>query len=78
MNLTTIQLRTDTKKKLEQKKLHPRESYDQVIRRVLEEDETPSMEEMFRLADTLPQKRRYTTKEIVNLSHEWRKGCRIS
>lgn len=72
MNLTTIQLKEETRKKLEVKKLHPRESYDAVLQRMLEADSIPSMEEMFRKADSMKQKREYTTEEIVKLTHELR------
>ena len=72
MNLTTIQVREETRKKLEMKKAHPRESYDSVIQSILESESTPSMEEMFRIGDSLKQKRHYTTEEIIKLSHELR------
>jgi len=61
-----------TKKKLESKKLHPRESYDSVIKRILESENIPTMESMFRQGDNLKEKKRYTTKEIIDLSHELR------
>ena len=70
MKLTTVQLYEDTKKKLEMKKTHPRESYDSVIRRVIESEEIPSMEEMFEKGDKIKQRRSYSTKEIIKLSHE--------
>lgn len=63
----------DTRHKLENKKVHPRESYDSVLRRMLENEEIPSMEEMFRLRDKLRQKKRYTTKEVIELTHELRR-----
>ena len=72
MNLTTIQVREETRKQLERKKVHPRESYDAVLQRMLEADNIPSMEEMFRKADSMKQKREYTTEEIVKLTHELR------
>lgn len=72
LKLSTIQLYEDTKKKLENKKIYPRESYDSVIKRVLETEKLPSMEEMFRYGDKLKQKKRYTTNEIINLSHSLR------
>lgn len=61
-----------TKKKLESKKLHPRESYDSVIKRILESENIPTMESMFRQGDNLKEKKKYTTKEIIDLSHELR------
>ena len=72
MNLTTIQLKQDTKKKLDQRKEHPRESYDEVIQRVLKEDEIPSMEEMFRLCDQVKQDKIYSTEEVIALTHRHR------
>lgn len=71
MKLTTVQLYEDTKRKLESKKLHQRESYDSALKRILEGEEIPSMEEMFRIGDGIKQKRRYTTKEIIKMSHEF-------
>ena len=53
MKLTSIQLYEETKKKLERKKVHDRETYDSVIKRMLEEEDIPSMEEMFRRADKM-------------------------
>lgn len=74
MKLTTIQLHEDTKKKIETRKSHPRESYDSVLRKLLEKEEIPSMEEMFKRGDKIKQKRRYSTKEIIDISHElWEK-----
>ena len=72
MKISSIQLREDTKKKLEVKKVHPRESYDSVLQRILENEDIPSMEEMFRRGDAIKQKRKYTTQEIIDLSHELR------
>ena len=72
MKSTTIQVKVDTKKKLEGKKLHPREDYDSVLRRLLEAEEIPSLEEMFREADKLRQKKLYPTKEVVEITHELR------
>jgi len=72
MKLTSIQLYEETKKKLERKKSHPRESYDSVVNRILEDEEIPSMDEMFRIGDKIKQSRRYSTKEIIELSHRLR------
>ena len=66
---TTIQLYEDTKKKLESKKTNHRESYDSVLRKLLEKDEIPSMEEMFKRGDKIRQTKKYTTEEIIELSH---------
>ncbi len=72
LKLTSIQLHEQTKKRLEEKKVYPRESYDSVIKRVLESENIPSMEEMFKRGDAIKQKRRYGTKEVITLSHELR------
>ena len=72
MKLTSIQLYEETKKKLERKKNHPRESYDSVVNRILEDEEIPSMEEMFRQADKIKDQKKYTTKEIIELTHQLR------
>ena len=72
LKLSSIQLYEDTKKKLGNKKIHPRESYDTVIKRILEQEKLPSMEEMFMIGDKLKQKKNYTTKEVITISHELR------
>ena len=72
LKLTTIQLYEDTKKKLENKKVHHKESYDSVLKRMLDSESIPSMEEMFRQGDWLKQKRDYTTKDVIKISHELR------
>ena len=69
MKLTTIQLREETRKKIEQKKEHPRETYDEVIARLIEYSDMPTIEEMFQKGDRLRQKKRYTTSEVIRLSH---------
>ena len=72
MKLTTIQLHEDTKERLEDKKTHPRESYDSVLKRILENEKLPSMEEMFRQVDKIKQKRKYSTQEVIEISHSLR------
>ena len=72
MKLTTIQLYDETKKKLENKKIHPRESYDEVIKRVLGHETLPSMNEMFTKGDKLKQKKAYSDKEVISISHALR------
>lgn len=72
MKLTTIQLYEETKKKLEEKKAHPRESYDSLLRRMLESETIPSMEQMFKAGDKLQQKRGYSTEEVIELTHKLR------
>jgi hypothetical protein len=72
MKLTTIQLYENTKKKLEHRKVHPRESFDSVLKRILESESMPSMEDMFREGDKLIQKKKYSTNEVVRISHELR------
>lgn len=73
LRLTTIQLQEDTKRILENKKIYPRESYNSVIKRVLETENIPSMEEMFRQGDNIKQTKNYTTKQIIEMSHELRR-----
>ena len=70
MKLTTIQLHEETKKKLEGKKLHSKESYETVLKRMLESESIPSMREMFAIGDSLPQSKRYSTKKVIDMSHE--------
>ena len=72
MKLTTIQLREVTKKKLEQKKIHPRESYDEVIQRVLELDGFPSIDEVVRIGNSIKQDKIYSTEEVIALTHRMR------
>ncbi len=72
VNLTTIQLKEETRKKLEMKKAHPRESYNDVIHRMLESESLPSLEEVFRMGDKIKQKRVYTTAEVVAMTHQLR------
>lgn len=72
MHITTIQIDTETKKKLDQKRHHPRESYNDVLKRMVEADALPKLEEMFRLADQKKQKKVFSTKEVIELSHGMR------
>ena len=69
MKLTTIQLDEDTREKLEDRKTHPRESYDSVLKRILENEKLPSMEELFKQADEIKQRKKYTTKGTIEISH---------
>jgi len=49
MAMTTVQLRAETKKKLDDLKLHPRETYDELIDRLADaayDDESLSDEEL--------------------------------
>ncbi len=72
MKITTIQLYEGTKRKIESKKVHPRESYDSVLNRMLEREETPPMEDMFKQGDKIQQTKKYATEEIIEISHELR------
>jgi len=72
MKITTIQLYEDTKRKLSQMKEHDSESYDSVLKRIIEDKEIPSMQEMFERGDKIKQKRIYSTEEVVRISHELR------
>ncbi len=71
MKITSIQVHDDVRKKLEKLKLHSRESYNDVIERMIKDDEVPSMEEMFRRTDKLKQKRIYSTEEVVKMTDEF-------
>ena len=42
------------------------------VLRMLENEEIPSMEEMFRVGDNLKQKKKYSTEEVIELSHRLR------
>lgn len=72
MKITTIQLYEETKKKLNSKKEYPKESYDSVIKRMIEKESLPSMDEMFKIGDKINQKELYTTKKIIELTHQLR------
>ena len=72
VNLTTIQVREETRKKLALKKAHPRESYEAMLQRILEADSIPSMEDMFRRSDSVKQTHKYSTEEVIKLSHDLR------
>ena len=72
MKLSTIQIGEDTKKKLDNSKIHPGESYDSVLKRILDLDSIPSMEEMFIVSKNIKQDRIYSTKEVIELSHSHR------
>ena len=72
MTLTTIQLDENIKERLEDKKIHPRESYNSVLKRMLEDEEIPSMEEMFKQVDKIKQRRKYSTQEVIEISHSLR------
>ena len=74
LKITTIQLYEETKKKLDERKESQRESYDSVIRRVLENEDIPSMEEMFKIGDKIRENKKYSTGQVINLSHELRRG----
>jgi len=72
MKISSIQVYEDTKLKLERKKVHPRESYDSVLKRILETEKIPSMQEMFEYGDRLKQIKKYSTKEVIKITHELR------
>ena len=72
MKITTIQLYDDTKKKLSQMKEHPNESYDSVLKRIIEQEDIPDMHEMFKKCDAMKQKKSYSREEVVRISHELR------
>ena len=67
---TTIQVSVEVKKMLDEFKLHPRESYDSVIRRLIQErvDDEPLSEETLRRIEEslrdLKAGRIYTTEDV--------------
>jgi predicted CopG family antitoxin len=73
MKITSIQVCEDTRKKLEGKKLYARESYNDVIERIMEDEDTPSMEEMFKRAEKMKMEK-YSTKDVVRIIRELREG----
>ena len=62
----------DAKKKTKTEKQHSKESYDSILKKMLEAENTPSMEEMFRIGDKMKQPKKYSTEEVVKMCHEWR------
>ncbi|MBI2523346.1 NAD(P)H-hydrate dehydratase [Candidatus Woesearchaeota archaeon] len=44
------------------------------VKRVLEHEKLPSMEEMFRQCDRIKQKKKYTTEEVIEMSHGLRES----
>ena len=72
MKLTTIQVEEEVRKRLLESKKHSRESYNAVIKRLLELESIPPMDEMFAIGDSLPEEKRFTTKEVIALCHELR------
>ena len=74
MKLTTIQVHMDTKQELEKRKKHGWESYEEVLKRLLEHEEVPSMKEMFQQGDTLKEMKRCSTSNVVKVSHVWRRS----
>ncbi len=72
MKITTIQLYENTKRRLSQKKEHPNESYDSVLKRMLEDEEIPDINEMYRKCDEMKEKKKFSTRQVIKLSHELR------
>ncbi|HLC63091.1 MAG TPA: hypothetical protein VJJ21_02120 [Candidatus Nanoarchaeia archaeon] len=75
MNITTIQVYEDTKKMLDKIKQYPRESYDNVIKRVFQSipsKQLPTMEEMFKRGDDIHKGKKVSTQKVVELSHALR------
>lgn len=69
MKTTTIQLYEGTRKQLEAKKLYQRESFDSVLKRLMKEEDFPTLEEMFERSKKLKH-RKYSTEEIVRMTDE--------
>ena len=63
---------TNARKKTKIKKPHSKESYDSILKKMLEAEDIPSMEEMFRIGDKIKQRKKYSTEEVVKMSHELR------
>ncbi len=70
MKITSIQLYEMTRNRLELRKLHPRESFDSVVQRLIKEDNSPTIEEMFERSKKLKH-RKYSTEEIVRMTDEF-------
>ncbi|MAG48085.1 hypothetical protein CL617_05765 [archaeon] len=70
--ITSIQLHENTKDRLKNKKEYKEESYDSVVKKLLNMEDFPSMEEMFKESDKIKQEKIYTTKEVIELSHRLR------
>jgi predicted CopG family antitoxin len=73
MKMTTIQIEEKLKKELDKRKTHPRESYNDVLKRMLEDEEVFTLEDAFKLADSVKEQKKYSTKEVIELTHELRK-----
>ena len=69
MKITTIQVYDDTKRKLNHIKERPNESYDSVLKRILDSKDISSMQEMFIKGDKIRQKKKYTTNEMIEIAH---------
>ena len=79
MVMVTLDIPKDINKKIEHFKIDnnlkdKRDAILLALRKSMDqEDDAPSMEEMFRIADSIKQKRRYATKEAIALSHALRR-----
>ncbi|HLD43253.1 MAG TPA: hypothetical protein VJB08_04690 [Candidatus Nanoarchaeia archaeon] len=79
MVMVTLDIPKDINKKIEHFKIDnnlkdKRDAILLALRKSMDqEDDAPSMEEMFRIADSIKQKRRYSTKEAIALSHALRR-----
>ena len=63
---------TNARKRTKIKKPHLKESYKSILKKMLEAENIPSMEEMFRIGDKIQQRKKYSTKEVVKMCHEFR------
>lgn len=72
MKQTTIQINEGIRKELEMRKLHPRESYNAVLGRMLETEQLPTLEQAFSLAEALKEPLKFSTKDVVGLIHKQR------
>lgn len=66
--VTTIQLDEEVKKKLEMMKIHPRETYNEVIKRLIESSEeefdVQTIKNIEKALEDVKKNRVYTTKEV--------------
>lgn len=72
MKTTTIQIHEETRKGLELRKKHARESYNAVLQRMLSHEAIPSMEQVVEMGKAIRESKRYSTDEVVALIHRSR------
>jgi predicted transcriptional regulator len=73
MSQTTIQIRSSTKKRLETVKTHPRETYDEVVNRLLDmtcDREPLSEETLLKIEEGIRDIRKGKTRTLEEISEE--------